>query len=56
MYLYPRTAQVITDATAWVDVLISQQTGQPITTPDDQTEKMMKVQQKIQQFSLDLQS
>ncbi|MCB7464371.1 hypothetical protein [Lactiplantibacillus argentoratensis] len=56
MYLYPRAAQVITDATAWINILISQQTGDPLTEPNDQTEKMMKVQQKIQQFSLDLQS
>jgi hypothetical protein len=56
MYLYPCAAQVITDSTAWIDLLISLQTGQTITPSDDQTEKMMKIQQKIQQFSLDLQS
>ncbi|MGY5269926.1 hypothetical protein [Lactiplantibacillus plantarum] len=56
MYLYPCAAQVITDSTAWIDLLISLQTGQTITPTDDQTEKMMKIQQKIQQFSLDLQS
>ncbi|WP_251897571.1 hypothetical protein [Lactiplantibacillus paraplantarum] len=55
MYLYPQAKAVITDPAAWIDVLIWQQTGQAVTVTGAEIEKMMKIQQKIQQFSLDLQ-
>jgi hypothetical protein len=55
MYLYPRPELAITDPADWVAVLIAQQTGQETATLSEEQEKMMKIQQKIQQFSLDLQ-
>ena len=55
MYLYPRPELAITDPADWVAVLIAQQTGQETTNLSEEQEKMMKIQQKIQQFSLDLQ-
>mgnify|MGYP004606521517 CR=1 FL=1 len=55
MYLYPQPGLVISDPTAWVTVLIGQQTGNLPTGLTERQMTIVKIQQKIQQFSLDLQ-
>jgi len=55
MYLYPQTEIVITDPQQWVTVLIAIQTGTLSEKPDQRDSKIIEIQQKLQQFTLDFQ-
>ncbi|AVK60597.1 hypothetical protein C5Z25_01890 [Lactobacillus sp. CBA3605] len=53
MYLYPETEKIMTDAQLWLTLLLAAQTG---TVPRNLTvtgQKMLDIQQQIQQLNLD---
>jgi len=55
MYLYPRTEMVVTDPQRWVNILIEMQTGTLSEKPSPADVKIIALQQKLQQFTLDFQ-
>ncbi|WP_047999971.1 hypothetical protein [Lactiplantibacillus herbarum] len=55
MYLYPQTETVVSDPQRWVDILIAMQTGTLSENPSQTDAKIIALQQKLQQFTLDFQ-